>query len=178
MSSATRLCRVGGEAAGREAELVVEHDGGGERGEAGAQADAKVGEGSGAVALEGEDVLAGLEDRFNPLADRGQVRSAALLVLAAGAHDPRLQLGEFGLEVLAAEVLVADQDQRLTGLTPAAGDQLQADELLVDLRGGQRQRPWGAVGGEQGVQTEPEEVAAVAGAVALGGGGRGGGGGG
>src|SRR5215212_1666763 len=167
MSSATRLCRVGGEVAGREVELVVEHYGCGERGEAGAQADAEVGEGPGAVALEREDVLAGLEDRFDPLADRGQVRSASLLVLAAGAHDRRLQLGEFGLEVLAAEVLVADQDQRLTGLTFAAGDHLQADELLVELRGGERQRPWGAVGGEQGVQAEPEEVAAVAGAVAV-----------
>src|SRR5919106_4570949 len=167
MSSATQLCGVGREAAGWEAELVVEHHGRGERGEAGAQADAKVGQGAGAVALEREDVLAGLKDRLDSLADRRQVRPAALLVLAAGAHDRRLELGELGLEVLAAEVLIADQDQRLTGLALAAGDQLPADELLVDLRRGQSERSWGAVGGEPGVQAKPEEVAAVAGAVAV-----------
>src|SRR3954451_4719485 len=116
MSSATRSGRVGGEAAGWAAKLVVEHHGCGERGEPRAQADAEVGEGAGAVAFEREDVLAGLKDRFDALADRRQVRSVALLILAPGPHDRRLQRGEFGLEVLAAKVLIADQDQRLTRL--------------------------------------------------------------
>src|SRR5947199_2901195 len=167
MSSATGLGRVGGEAAGWAAKLVVEHHGCGERREPRAQADAEVGERAGAVAFEREDVLAGLKDRFDSLADWRQVRSPALLVFASGPHDRRVQLGELGLEVLATEVLVADQDQRLTRLALATGEHLQADELLVDLGGGQRERPRGAVGGEQGVQAEPEEVAAVAGAVAV-----------
>jgi len=55
----------------------------------------------------------------------------------------------------------------LAGLSFAARDQLQADGLLVDLRGGQRQRAWGAVQREQGVQPEAPEEAAVAGAVAV-----------
>jgi len=54
--------------------LVVEHDRGRERGESRAQPDAKVVEGARAVALEGEDVFAGPEDRFDPLADRREVR--------------------------------------------------------------------------------------------------------
>ena len=74
MTSATRLCDVAGEATAGAAELVVERHGGSERGEAGTQADAEVVEGAGAVAFEREDVLAGSEDRFDPLADRREVR--------------------------------------------------------------------------------------------------------
>jgi len=51
------LCGVGGEVAGWSAEVVVEHDGCGEYSEAGGQADAQVGEGAGAMALEREDVF-------------------------------------------------------------------------------------------------------------------------
>ena len=118
---------------------MVERDGGRERGEPGGKSDAEVVEGARAVALEGEDVLAGLEDRFDPLADRREVWDASSLVFAAWSHDRRFQRGQFGLEVLAAEVLVADQNQRLSGCSFAAGDHLYADELLVDLRGGERQ---------------------------------------
>src|SRR3954452_25544515 len=50
---------------------------------------------------------------------------------------------QVGLELSAAEVLVADDDQHLAGLAFAARDELQADGLLVDLRGGQRQRARG-----------------------------------
>src|ERR1039458_5060456 len=74
MSSATGLCGVVDEGAGGAAELVVEHHGGSEGGESGAEACAEVREGSGAVSLECEDVLAGPEDRFDPLADRREVR--------------------------------------------------------------------------------------------------------
>jgi hypothetical protein len=74
---------------------------------------------------------------------------------------------KFGLELLAAEVLIADQDQHLPGCSFEAGDHLQADEFLVDLRGGERERPGSAVGREQSVQPKAPEVAAVAGAVAV-----------
>jgi hypothetical protein len=53
--------------------LVVEGDGGGEGQEALQDALSDAGEGSGAVALEGEDVLAGPEDALDPLADRREV---------------------------------------------------------------------------------------------------------
>ena len=41
--------------------------------------------------------------------------------------------GEFGFEVFAAEVLIADQDEHLSGLALTASDELHADLLLVDL---------------------------------------------
>jgi hypothetical protein len=53
MSSATVLGGVAGEAAGWAGEAVVERDTGGECCEAAEQPYAKVGEGAGAVALEG-----------------------------------------------------------------------------------------------------------------------------
>src|ERR1044072_5858727 len=74
MSSATRLCGVVDQAAARAAEFVVEHDLGSERGEACAQADAKVVERAGAVAFESENVFEGPEDRFDPLSDRSEMR--------------------------------------------------------------------------------------------------------
>src|SRR5271163_2453448 len=120
MSSAMVSGGVWGEGSAGAAEAVVECDGGGECGEAGEQPYAEVGEGAGAVTLEGEDVLAGLEDRLNALADRCEVGAAPWLVFASGAHDLRVELGEVGLEVLAAEVLIADQDEDLPGLALTA----------------------------------------------------------
>ena len=64
-------------------------------------------------------------------------------------------------------LFIADQDQHLPECSLAAGDHLQADEFLVDLRGGERERPGSAVGREQSVQPKAPEVAAVAGAVAV-----------
>jgi len=93
------------------------------------------------------------------------MRAAARLVLAARAHDPRVERFEVALEVFAAEVLIADQDQHLAGQPLATSDHLQADDFLVELRRGQRERPGRAVHREQGVQPETPEVAAVAGAV-------------
>src|ERR1700736_6073667 len=106
MTCATGLCGVVDEGTAGTAELVVEHDGGGERGEPGAQAGAEVVEGASAVAFEGEDVLGSPEDRFDSLSDRREVRAATFLVLAARPEDGCVELGELGFEVLAAEVLV------------------------------------------------------------------------
>jgi len=75
----------------------------------------------------------------------------AALVLAARTDDLRFELGKFGFEALAAEVLVADQDQRLARLALAAREERQADLLLVELGAGQRQRPGRAIEREQGI---------------------------
>ena len=114
-----------------------------ECGEAGEQAHAEVFQGASAVTLKGEDVLAGLEDRLDPLTGRREVGAAAALVFALRAHDARVEPREFGLDVLASEVLIADQDEDLPGLALAARDELQAHELLVNLRGGRPPAPWG-----------------------------------
>src|SRR3982751_1576118 len=145
MTCAAGSVGVAGERSAGAAEAVVERDCGGERGEAAGEADAQLVQDAGAVAFEAEDVLGGEEDRFDALADRGQVRPAAVLVFAAWAVDLRVEGTQVGLELAAAEVLVADDDQDLAGLTLAARDQLQADGLLVDLRRGQRQGAGGAV---------------------------------
>src|SRR6266487_3524022 len=143
MSSSTGSGGVLSEGAAGEAESVVERDGGGEREEAARQAGAEAVQGAGAVALEREDVLGGPVDRLDPLADRGEVQSLAGLVLASRALDRGVHGGEVGFELLAAEVLVADQGEELAGLAGAARDQLQADVLLVELRRGQRERARG-----------------------------------
>src|SRR5487761_1174760 len=122
MSSATTLRGVAGQGSAGAAELVVECDAGGECCEAAGEANAEVLQGAGAVALEREDVLAGPEDRLDALAYRREVRSVAGLVLAPRTHDGRVEGGEFGFEVLATEVLIADQDQRLTGRSLTARD--------------------------------------------------------
>jgi hypothetical protein len=63
---------------------VVEADGGGEGEEAGADAGVEAVEGAGAVAFEGEEVFAGVEDRFDSLPDGCEVWAAAGFVFAAG----------------------------------------------------------------------------------------------
>src|SRR5947209_10148640 len=165
MSSSTRSRAVGGECAWWTAESVVERDRGGEGEEAGGDPCPEPGQGAGTVALEREEVLAGPEDRFDPLADRGQVRTAAGLVPAPRAHDQRLERGGVGLELAAGVALVADHGQMARAVH--APQQRQADLALADLRAGQLERPRGAVGGEQRVQAKTPEEAAVAGAVAV-----------
>src|SRR5919201_2941103 len=120
MSCATASGGVAGRRAAGAAEAVVEGDGGGERGEAHGEADSELVQDAGAVAFEAEDVLGGEEDRLDPLADRGQVRPAALLVLAARSVDGRVQGAQVDLELAPAEVLVTDHDQHLAGLALAA----------------------------------------------------------
>src|SRR5215210_7525512 len=111
MSSSTGSGHVLGQGAAGEAESVVERDGCGEREEAAGQAGPEAVQGAGAVAFKGEDVLGGPVDRLDALADRREVQSVAGLVFAARPVDVGVQGGEVGLELLAAEVLVADQRQ-------------------------------------------------------------------
>ena len=154
---------VGDEAAGGAAEVVVERDCGCECEQALADACSEAVEGAGAVAFEREEVFAGPEDALDSLTDRGQVRPAAGLVLAAGADDQRLTCLHRGVEALAGVALVADHRDR-AGARQAL-DQLQTDLALVGLRGGERDRAWGSVKREESVQSEAPEVATVAAAV-------------
>src|SRR3954463_11209223 len=160
MSSSTWLGDVGSECAWWAAESVVECDGGCEREEAGGDAGSEAAEGAGAVAFEREQVFAGLEDRLDPLAYRREVGAFAGLVLAARPGDQRLEPEGVGLELPAGVALVADHGHR-TGAVDAL-KQRQARLALADLGARERQRAWGAVGREQGVQPKAPEVAAVA----------------
>src|SRR5215510_5254634 len=108
MSSSTGSGCVVGERAWWSAEAVVEGDRGREREEACFDAGAEPVQGSGAVAFEGEQVFAGLEDRFDPLSDRCQVWSFAGLVSASGANDRRVEFGGGVFEFAAGVALVAE----------------------------------------------------------------------
>ena len=91
---------------------MVEGDGGGEGEEAAADPCSETVEAAGAVAFEGEDVLAGLEDRFDPLSDRCQVRPLSGFVFAAGAADGGVEVGGGVFELAAGVALIGDDDER------------------------------------------------------------------
>src|SRR6516165_772246 len=165
MSDSTRSGDVVDECAAGASELVVEDDAGGEAEEALEDAFSEALDGAGAVPLEGEEVFAGPEDRFDPLADRREVRPAPGFVFASGAHDCGVELADRCREVSAGVALVA-QD-RLAAGAPAAGQQLERDLALIQLGRGEHERSGGAVGGEQRVQPEAPEEPRVRGAVAV-----------
>ncbi len=128
MSSSTVSGGVVGECAWWSAEAVVEADRGGEGEEAAADAGAEAVQGAGAVAFEGEQVFAGLEDRFDSLADRCEVRAVAGFVSAARADDRRVELGRC-VRTRAGVALVADHGEGAGARR--AGEQRQADLALV-----------------------------------------------
>ena len=97
------------ECAGGAAELVVEGDAGGEAEEALEEAFAEALEGAGAVAFEGEDVLAGPEDAFDALSDWGEVWPLAGFVFAARTDDRRVERSDGCGKPLAGVALVAEQ---------------------------------------------------------------------
>src|SRR4051795_4324344 len=105
MSCAAGSGGVAGQRAAGASEAVGERDGGGHGGEAAGEPHTQLVQDAGAGAFEAEDVLGGEEDRFDALADRREVRSAALLVLAARAVEVRIEGAQVGLELAPAEVL-------------------------------------------------------------------------
>ena len=93
----------------------------------------------GPVAFEGEDVLAGPEDRLDALADGRQVRTLSGLVLAAGPHHaPVKVLGRPG-DFSAGVSLVVKE--RLPAPAPAAGKEGKAHLLLISLGRGDLKGP-------------------------------------
>src|ERR1022692_4927490 len=96
------------ECAAWAAELVVEGDCGGEGEEALEDALSDAGEGAGAVALEGEDVLAGPEDALDSLAYGREGWSTSGLVFASGAYDRGLEVADRFRELRSGVPLVAD----------------------------------------------------------------------
>src|SRR5487761_2172243 len=150
------------------AELVIEHDAGGQGEKTLEDALPDTGEGTRAVAFEGQDVLAGPKDRLNPLADRGEVHVGAGLVGASGTHDRGMHLTDSVGEIAAGIALIAQEGLATRSLTTR--QQLEAHLALVAPRRGQTQSPGGAVGGEDRVQPEPPKKARMRGAPAIAGG--------
>ena len=130
MSSSTGSGRVVDESAWWSAEAVVERDRGGECKEALADAGAEAVEGSGAVAFEGEQVFAGVEDRFDPLADGREVRPMSGFVFAVGSHDRGVELGGGAFELAPCVAFVAEHEQ-----VPGSLAALQQGEANVAFGG-------------------------------------------
>src|SRR6202162_1694803 len=107
----------------RPAELMIQRDRRCEAEQPLQDALAEPGKGPCAVAFEREDVLAGPEDRLDPLADRCEVRASARLVLAPRSDDRGVQLTDLAGELSACVALVADHG--LPACTAGAGEQLQ-----------------------------------------------------
>jgi hypothetical protein len=99
MSSSTGSGDVVDEGAWWSAESVVEGDRCGEGEEACLDAGGEAVQGAGAVAFQGEQVFAGLEDRLDPLPDRGEVGSAGAFVFAVRPDDRGVKLGSRLFEV-------------------------------------------------------------------------------
>ena len=154
-STPTASGAVVDECPARPSQLVVEADAGRQAKEALQDALAQTGQGARPVALQGEHVLAGPEDRLDALADRRELWVVAGFVLASRAHDRGVALGDGDGELAAGVALVAEQ--RLAAAALAAIQQHQPDVALVELRRGQFERAWGAVGREDRVQPEAPE---------------------
>ncbi len=131
MIDSTRSGDVGHQRAARPAELVVEPDAGRQAEEALGDPLAQAGEGAGAVALQGEQVLTGPEDRLDALADRGQVRPAAGLVATGGAHDRGPELVDAPGKLTPGIALVAQED--LAAPSARARQKLKAHIALIAL---------------------------------------------
>src|SRR5574338_453688 len=165
MSSSTGSGDVVDEGAWWSAEAVVEADRCCECEEAHSDPGAEAVERAGAVAFEGEQVFAGLEDRLDSLPDWGEVGAAAGFVLAARAHNRCVEFRRELLELAAGVALVAEHVE-VPGAA-AAFKQREADLAFGRFGRGEHQRARCAVEREQAVQAEAPEVAAVACAVAV-----------
>lgn len=144
---------------------MVERDACSQRQEALCGAGTQIVQGASAVALEGEDVLAGPEDRLDPLADRGEVNGALGLVFTRRSDDRGLQvsggIGEFATGI----ALVADDGLTTDPARPF--EQLDADLTLVALGRCEREGTGRAVGREEPMQAKAPKETRVRGAVAV-----------
>src|SRR5271155_4217675 len=165
MIDSTGLGAVVDECAAWLVELVVEGDGGGEAEEALQDALSEAGEGAGAVAFEGEDVLAGPEDRLDALADRREVWAFSGLVFASGSDDRGVHRTYLACELSPGVALIADQGRR--ALAVGARQELEGDLALIAFGRGHRESSGGPVGGEDRVQPKTPEEPAVTRAIPI-----------
>src|SRR5437867_3906870 len=101
MIDATRLRGVVDDRAAWASELVVEADAGGEREQPGRDPGEEVAWRPRAVALEAEQVLAGVKDRLDALTKGRQVDALVGLVASSWTNDARSPSGERGSELMA-----------------------------------------------------------------------------
>lgn len=143
---------------------MVEADAGSERERAHGDAGGEVAGCAGAVALEAEEVLAGEEDRLDPLPDGRQVWPPLGLEAPGRAQDSRAGRGNRLGELTPGRAPVADD--RLPA-SQRAREQAERDLALGPIGAGERDRPRRPVGGAGEVQAHPPKPARVALRVAV-----------
>jgi len=137
------------------AELVVEANAGSQAQKTLQDALLDARKGAGAMAFEGEQVLASPKDRFDALTNRGEMQIRAGLVLAARTHDGGTHLTNGTCECATGVALVAQK--RLASGAPAPGEQLQPDLAFVTLGRGEGQRSWGPSGAKIACRRNPQK---------------------
>src|SRR6478736_3630064 len=144
---------------------VVERDACGQRQKALGNASAQVVKGASAVALQGEDVLAGPKDRLDPLSYRGEMDAVVGLVLSRRPEDRGVEVADRLGKLAARVALVADDD--LPAGSVGTFKQLDPDLALIALGRGEREGPGGAVGREETVQAKAPEESGMRGTPAI-----------
>jgi hypothetical protein len=146
-------------------QLVVEADAGSQAEKALHYALSEALDGSSPVTFQGEDVFAGVEDRFDPLAKWSKVRTLPRLVFALGPDRDGSQVSDGRSELPARVSLVGKQD--LPALSLAARKEFQPDLPFVSFGRAIRKGAGSPVCGKDGVQPYAPEVAGVRGAVSV-----------
>jgi hypothetical protein len=164
MIDSTTLAVINERPAGT-AQLVVEADAGRQTQEALQYALPKASQRAGSVTLESKDILAGPEDRFDPLADGCQVRTLPGFIRALGPHHACPQALDPSGELSAHVSLVAQKDFPARAL--AATQEFETHLPLVSLGRGQLKGSGCSIRGEDPVQTKAPEVTGMAGAVSI-----------
>lgn len=163
MIDSTPLPVVVDQGAAGTTQLVVEADTGGKTEKALQYALFETREAASTVTLQGEDILAGPEDRLDALTNRGKMRTLPGFVLASGPDHRCLKGGNGRGELFARVALVAEQ--HLPAFPTAALEEFDPDLSFVFFGRGDFKGPGSTVSGEDGMQPDAPEVAGVRSAV-------------
>jgi hypothetical protein len=144
---------------------VVETDAGGETQEALQYTLFESRQSACSVTFQGEDVLAGVENGLDSLAERSQMRTFSGLVFSLGPHHGSLKVVGGRSELLARVPLVGKED--LPSLASAPAEEVEPHLPLIPFGRAEQIGAGSAVDGKDTVQTHPPEVAGVRGAVAV-----------
>jgi len=141
-------------------QLVVEADAGGQTHKALQNPFLEAFESASSVTLQGEDVFAGPEDRFDALPDGSQMRTFSRLVFALGSGHRSLQVLDRSGELPARVPFVAQEG--FVSLPSAASKEFQPDLPLIPFGRAIGKGSRSPICREDGVQPDAPEVAGVA----------------
>jgi hypothetical protein len=144
-------------------QLVVEADAGGQTEKALQNPFLEAFESASSVTLQGKDVFAGPEDRFDALPDGSQMRTFSRLVFALGSSHRSLQVFDRSGELPARVPFVAQEG--FVSLPSAASKEFRPDLPLIPFGRAIGKGSRSPVCGKYGVQPHAPEVAGVAGAI-------------